>query len=151
MGVLLQMPIKQTTERKVKMSDETSRGGNTSQMYKHEDVYEWLLEEGIITPKSTGPEIIAAFAARRNDYRKTDRYEQLIESHKAEQEAAAEAERERKAAEREARAAEREKEAAEKKAKAEKAADKGKEKPTAKKGKPKPKPKPVEDDDELFD
>lgn len=52
-----------------------------SQMWKHEDIFQWLIDEGKLTPTSSGPEVIAAFAANRNAYRKTDRYAALVASH----------------------------------------------------------------------
>lgn len=67
-----------------------------SQMFKHEDIFEWLIEKGLVTEDSTGPEIIAAFAARRNEYRRTSRYQALVAAHndgKADRDAAALAER----------------------------------------------------------
>lgn len=102
---------------------DTEETVSRSQMWKHEDAYEWLLSEGLISKTSTGPEIIAAFAANRNAYRKTDRYRSLVESHadviasereqakaeRAEKRAAEKAERDaERAAAKEAKAAERE-------------------------------------------
>lgn len=98
-----------------------------SQMYKHEDVVGWLTDEGFITPQSTQAEVIAAFAAQRNAYRRTERYATLVATHAEEGKAAkaeATAAREAAKAERaEARAAAKaEKEAAKAAAEAEKAA-----------------------------
>jgi hypothetical protein len=102
-----------------------------SQMYKHEDIVAWLTEEGKLTAESTQAETIAAFAANRNAYRKTDRYRQLVASHaesteaqraeaqaareaaKAEKAAARQAEKEAKEAARAAAEAEKEKAGAE--------------------------------------
>lgn len=102
-----------------------------SHMWKHEDIYEWLIEEGAITEDSSGPEVIAAFAAKRNAYRKTERYEALVEEHKAkaDEERAARAEaREAAKAEREAAKAAKEAE----KAEAEEAKAEGKKAPAKK-------------------
>lgn len=92
-----------------------------SQMWKHEDIVAWLTEEGVIDADSSQAEVVAAFAANRNTYRKTDRYRNLVESHKG----SAEEEKAARAVEREAAKAERaaEREAA-KVAKAEAAAAK---------------------------
>ena len=106
---------------------ETEETTNRSQMWKHEDFVEWATEEGLITPKSSQAEVVAAFAANRNDYRKTDRYRDLVESHK---ESAAEAAAARKAAAAEKRAAAKaEKEAAAAKAEKEAAAAKAEKAP----------------------
>lgn len=115
-------------------AEETVEAGSRSQMWKHEDAFDWLVSEGHLTEDASGPEIIAAFAARRNEYRRTDRYKALVESHAAEAEEA----RQRRAEEREAAKAAREAEKAakaEEKAKAEeaKAAKESGEKPAAKK------------------
>lgn len=107
-----------------------------SQMWKHEDIYEWLTEEGEIDSESSGPEIIAAFAARRNAYRKTQRYIDLVESHakEAEEAKAARAEaRETAKAEREAAKAAAAEEKAKAKAEAEAAGEDDEAKTTAKK------------------
>lgn len=89
-----------------------------SQMYKHEDIFEWLKEEGALTDESTGPEIIAAFAANRNRYRKTERYANLVRTYNDGAEARAEEARAAKEAAKAAKDAEREQ------AKAAKAAEK---------------------------
>ena len=73
-----------------------------SQMYKHELFVEWMEEEyGVDLEKEAAATVIAWFAAKRNEFRKSATYEAGVEEHKKE----AEAERKRKAAER----AEREK------------------------------------------
>jgi hypothetical protein len=69
-------------------------------MWKHQDAVNWLTDQGLITPKSSHAEVIAAFAANRNRYRKSEQYLGLVGSHA--ETAAAE-----KAAAKEARAAER--------------------------------------------
>jgi len=99
---------------------EGESAGLRSQMWKHEDIPEWLTELGIIDERSTQAEVIAAFAAKRNEYRRTDRYRALVDNHAE----ALSAEREERAAERaaakEAKAAER---AAAKEAKAAEASE----------------------------
>jgi hypothetical protein len=95
---------------------DTEERTSRSQMVKHEDAYNWLVEQGHINAKSSGPEVIAAFAARRNEYRRTDRYRNLVDGIASSREAQA-AER---AQAREA--AKAEKAAAAEKAKADKAA-----------------------------
>lgn len=103
-----------------------------SQMYKHEDIFAWMVEQGHLAADASPPQVIAAFAAHRNAYRKTERYATLVASHaetakaaEAEARAAREAEKQAKS---EAREAERAaKEAA--KAEAAKAAEKPAEKP----------------------
>ena len=99
---------------------EGESAGLRSQMWKHEDIVEWLTELGIIDERSTQAEVIAAFAAKRNEYRRTDRYRALVDNHAE----ALSAEREERAAERaaakEAKAAER---AAAKEAKAAEASE----------------------------
>ena len=86
-----------------------------SQMWKHEDFVEWATEEGYLTSKMSQAQTIAVFAAKRNEYRRTDRYRSMVESHREDAaEAKAEAAAARKAAN------------AEKKAAAEKAAPKEK-------------------------
>lgn len=102
--------------------------GRGSQMWKHEDIVEWLTDEGKITPKSSQAEVIAAFAANRNAYRRTERYHTLVEGHGATLEAERAAAKEAKAAE---RAQAREAKAAEKAA-AKAAADAAKPAPAAK-------------------
>src|SRR5512143_3650863 len=64
-------------------------GTARSHMYKHQDIVDWLTEEGHITPKSTQAETIAAAFANRNAYRATERYRDLVEAHKGDAEAAA--------------------------------------------------------------
>lgn len=98
-----------------------------SQMYKHEDAAAWLTEQGLIDADSTQGEVIAAFAANRNAYRRTDRYRALVEAgdpSKAEQAAAKEAAKAEKEAAKAVKAQEREE------AKAAKAAVKEAEKAT---------------------
>lgn len=106
---------------------ETVERANRSQMYKHEDVVGWLTDEGHISPNSTQAEVIAAFAANRNAYRKTDRYRNLVQSHASESQAASEARKAEREAAKEAKAAER---AAAKEAKAAKEAATPAEPPT---------------------
>lgn len=80
---------------------ETEETPMRSQMWKHEDFVEWATEEGYLDPKADQASTIAVFAAKRNEYRKTDRYRDLVESHReeaAEAKAAAAKERKEKAA-----------------------------------------------------
>lgn len=74
------------------MADTETVTVSRSQMWKHQDAVNWLTEQGLITPKSTQAETIAAFAANRNAYRKTAQYRSLVsgraESTQAEKEAA---------------------------------------------------------------
>jgi len=86
---------------------EGESAGLRSQMWKHEDIVEWLTELGIIDERSTQAEVIAAFAAKRNEYRRTDRYRALVDNHAAERAAAKEAKAAERAAAKEAKAAER--------------------------------------------
>lgn len=101
--------------------------GLRSQMWKHEDLAGYLTEEGLIDAESSQAEVIAAAFAKRNEYRRSDRYTELVEEHRAEAEQAKEAKaaaRAKAKAEREAAAAEAkaEKEAAKAAAKADKEA-----------------------------
>lgn len=96
-------------------TERTSR----SQMFKHEDIVGFLTDEGLITPQSSQAEVIAAFAANRNRYRRTDRYRNLVETHRS---AGAEAVEARKAERAAAKAAKAEERAAAKEAKATEAA-----------------------------
>lgn len=75
-------------------------------MWKHQDAVNWLTSEGLITPKSTQAEVIAAFAANRNRYRKTEQYQTLVGSHAETTSAAKEAAKAERAAARAASKAE---------------------------------------------
>lgn len=97
---------------------DTEETTSRSQMWKHEDFVEWATEEGLITSKSSQAEVVAAFAANRNAYRKTERYTDLVESHKAELAEAKEARKAERAAAAAERKAEREAAKAEKAEKA---------------------------------
>lgn len=97
-------------------TEETEETPMRSQMWKHEDFVEWATEEEYLDPKADQATTIAVFAAKRNEYRRTERYRDLVEEHR---ESAAEA--------KQAAAAER---------KAKKEAEKAKEKPAAAKKAP---------------
>jgi hypothetical protein len=90
---------------------ETATRGRGSQMWKHQDAVNWLTEQGHINPQSSQAEVIAAFAARRNEYRRTDRYRSLVDNHAetagAEREAAKAAKAAERQAAKEAKAAEK--------------------------------------------
>jgi hypothetical protein len=58
---------------------ETETKTSRSQLWKHQDAVNWLTEQGHITPKSSQAEVVAAFAANRNAYRKTDQYRTLVD------------------------------------------------------------------------
>jgi hypothetical protein len=113
-------PIKEQKQ----MTDTTETAEETasrSQMWKHEDFVEWATEEGKLDPSASQAETIAVFAANRNAYRATERYRDLVESHKAEASEAAAARKEAREAERAEKAAAKEAEKAEKAAAKEKA------------------------------
>lgn len=59
-----------------------------SQMYKHELFVEWAGENGVDLNSKSAAEVIAYFAAKRNDFRKSDTYLNGVEAHKGEAEAA---------------------------------------------------------------
>lgn len=59
-----------------------------SQMWKHEDFVEWASEDGYLDSDAEQAMTIAVFAAKRNEYRKTSRYRDLVESHREEAEEA---------------------------------------------------------------
>ena len=80
------------------MSDTEAMPVSRSQMHKHEDLVDYLTSEGHINPKSTQAEVIAAAFANRNEYRSTDRYRNLVDTHRA----SAEQAKAQRAAEREA-------------------------------------------------
>lgn len=97
-------PYQPNKEQGYIMPTETAEEtASRSQMWKHEDAVAWLTEEGLINAKSSQAEVVAAFAANRNRYRRTERYQNLENPNTAAREAAKAA----KAQEREAKAAER--------------------------------------------
>lgn len=107
------------------MADTTTeeQSGPRSQMWKHEAMVPYLESEfGVTLSKCSPAEIIAMAFARRNPWRASDTYANLVESHKGDAEAA-KAER---AAEREAAKAERAEAAATAKAEKQAAAAKAK-------------------------
>jgi hypothetical protein len=127
-----------TQQRRTIMADEVEEVEGTglrSQMWKHEAMVEWLSEVkeyGDLSEWSPA-EVIAIAFAHRNEWRRTDTYRNLVESHAAEAEEARAAKAAAREEEKAAKAAEREAAKAEKEA-AKAAAAEGKE--TAKATKP---------------
>lgn len=93
--------------RKQAEEEVEAEGGLRSQMWKHEAFVEWLGEAyNVDLDTLSAAEVIAWFAAKRNEWRKTPGYRGLVNSHKAEAaEAAAERAAARKAAAAEKKAA----------------------------------------------
>lgn len=99
------------------IEEETQGSGLRSRMYLHEGFVQWYLDEyDIDLEEASAAEVIAHFAARRNEFRKSEFYVNMIAEHVEAQEAekaeraqareAAKAERAAaKAAEKEAKAA----------------------------------------------
>lgn len=98
--------------------------GLRSQMWKHEAMVDWInANDGVDLEQENAATIIAYAFARRNQWRRSEEYLALVEDHKAEAIAEAQARAEAREAERAAREAEKaaEAEAEEKSAKPAKA------------------------------
>ena len=77
-----------------------------SQMWKHEDFVSWAQGEGLLPSNASQAQTISVFAANRNAYRRTDRYRNMVDSHREDASTAKAEAAEARKAERAAKAAE---------------------------------------------
>lgn len=68
--------------RKTAENEEVAESKNRSRMYLHEAFVEWYADEfGVDLNKASAAEAVAAFASKRNDFRKSNLYASVRAEH----------------------------------------------------------------------
>lgn len=70
-----------------KKQTQEEEAASRSQMWRHELFVEWAQSEGVNLESQSAVDVIAYFAANRNNFRATDLYRNGVEEHRGEAEA----------------------------------------------------------------